>query len=260
MQYAKTFTDALQFMWGEGFLSPGGAGEVAQMLSDDDLAGKSVLDIGSGLGGVDVLLVETHGAAQVVGIDVEEQLVAAARGLIAEKGLGERIRLELVEPGALPFDDVSFDVVFSKDAMVHIPDKQALYSEVLRVLKPGGRFIAADWLWAAGAEQSPVVNAWLSKGPLSFAFTTPAEAAETMRRAGFRDVKITDQRAALQVSNREEVNALEGPMFGPLSSVVGEQMAMSRLVSARGRQGALDSGDLIPAHLFGTAPQRDQRE
>lgn len=254
MQYAKAFTDALQFMWGEGFLSPGGPEEVAQMLADDSLAGKQVLDIGSGLGGVDALLVERHGAREVVGIDVENQLVEAARDLVATKGLGSRIRFECVEPGPLPFTDATFDVVFSKDAMVHVPDKPALYAEVLRILRPGGRFIAADWLWATGAEQSAVVNAWLSAGPLRFAFITPAEAANAMREAGFTNVRISDQRTQLQSSNRDEVTALEGPAMHTLAALVGEQMAQSRLKSARGRQSALDSGDLIPCHLFGLAP------
>ena len=39
-----------------------------------------------------------------------------------------------------------FDIVFSKDSIVHIPDKHALMAEVFRVLKPGGRFVASDWL------------------------------------------------------------------------------------------------------------------
>ena len=57
--------------------------------------------------------------------------------------------------------------------MVHILDKAGLYREVLRVLKPGGWFLAANWLWAKDAETSAVVQAWLSRGPLKFAFTTP---------------------------------------------------------------------------------------
>ena len=154
MQYAKDFTDALQFMWGDGFLSPGGPEEVAEMVAGLDLTGKRVLDVGSGLGGVDILLAAKHGAAEVVGIDVEPQLVKSARALISAKGLAERVRFQLVEPGPLPFPDARFDVVFSKDAMVHIEDKAALYAEVLRVLKPGGWFTAADWLWAEGAAKS----------------------------------------------------------------------------------------------------------
>ena len=254
MQYAKEFTDALQFMWGEGFLSPGGPEEVAEMVAGIDLTGKRVLDIGSGLGGVDILLAREHGAAEVVGIDVEEQLVEAARTLVSAKGLAQRVTFQLVAPGPLPFPDASFDVVFSKDAMVHIEDKAALYAEVLRVLKPGGWFTAADWLWAEGAAESPVVDAWLSMGPLKFKFTPPAAALRALKAAGFSDPGVTDLRHRLQQSNRREVDALEGPARQRLAAIVGETMANNRLASASGRQGALDSGDLIPSHLRGRRP------
>ncbi|MCB1378496.1 MAG: methyltransferase domain-containing protein [Alphaproteobacteria bacterium] len=254
MQYAKAFTDALQFMWGKGFLSPGGPEEVRQMLAGQDLTGKIVLDVGAGLGGIDVLLAREHGAAEVVGIDVEPQLIEAARALAREADLEDRLRFDLVEPGPLPYADASFDAVFSKDAMVHIPDKAAFYREVLRVLRPGGRFIAADWLWKEGAGTSPPVVTWLSKGPLKFAFTTPAEAETALRDAGFADVALIDCRAALQASNREEIRVLEGPAMAEMAKVVGEEMARSRLASARGRQGALDSGDLIPCHIVARKP------
>jgi phosphoethanolamine N-methyltransferase len=145
-------------------------------------------------------------------------------------------------------------MIFSKDAMVHIADKAALYGEVLRVLRPGGSFVAADWLWAENAERSPIVQDWLSMGPLSFAFTTPAQAAAAMRAAGFAAVAVSDRRRLLQESNREEVTLLEGPARERLAAIVGEAMAISRLASARGRQRALDSGDLIPSHLGGRSP------
>jgi phosphoethanolamine N-methyltransferase len=254
MQYSKAFTDALQFAWGEGFLSPGGPEEVEDMLRGHDIRGRRVLDIGSGLGGVDALLVSRHGAAEVIGIDVEEQLIDDSRALISRQALADRIKFLLVEPGLLPFTDRSFDMVFSKDAMVHIADKAALYHEVLRVLRPSGSLIAADWLWAENAEQSPVVQDWLSIGPLKFAFTTPAQAAAAMRAAGFAAVSVSDRRRLLQESNREEVKLFEGPARERLAAIVGEEMALSRLVSARGRQRALDSGDLIPSHLSGRSP------
>jgi ubiquinone/menaquinone biosynthesis C-methylase UbiE len=249
MQYSREFTDALQFMWGDGFLSPGGPAEVAEMLEGHDIAGKRVLDIGSGLGGVDVLLVQEHGAAEVIGIDVEEQLIEAARERALRQGLHRQIRFQLVHPGPLPFPDQSFHMVFSKDAFVHIPDKPALYGEVIRVLKPGGWMVAADWLWAEGAENSAVVQAWLSRGPLKFVFTTPGEALRTMQEAGFTDVSVIDRRHLLQRSNREEIKVLQGVDRERLAALVGSEMAASRLASARGRQNALDSGDLIPSHL-----------
>ena len=251
MQYSKAFTDALQFMWGDGFLSPGGPAELAEMLQGHDILGKRILDIGSGLGGVDALLVNEHGAGEVIGIDVEEQLIEVARERISRQRLGDRISFQLVDPGPLPFPDCSFDVIFSKDALVHIADKPALYREMIRVLRPGGSMIAADWLWAEGAESSAVVQAWLSKGPLKFAFTTPAEAFRALEEAGFVDVSVINRRHLLQQSNREEIRLLEGAAQERLVALVGKEMASSRLASARGRQNALDSGDLIPSHLSG---------
>lgn len=254
MQYAKAFTDALQFVWGPGFLSPGGSAEVAEMLAGQDIRGQRVLDIGSGLGGIDLLLAQKHGAGHVVGVDVEDQLIDAACELVAKAGLTDKVQFLLVKPGPLPFMDASFDVVFSKDAMVHIPDKAALYKEVLRLLKPGGRFIASDWFWAEGAENSPPVRAWLSHGPLKFAFTTPAEATTALQNAGFAEARVTDRRALLQASNRSDIALLSGPARDQLAAIVGEDMASARLAAAKGRQASLDSGDLIPSHLFGRRP------
>jgi ubiquinone/menaquinone biosynthesis C-methylase UbiE len=254
MQYGREFTEALQFMWGKGFLSPGGPEEVEEMLAGYRLTGLRVLDIGSGLGGVDVLLATRHGAAEVIGIDVEPQLIASANELITSQDLAERIKFRLVEPGPLPFEQESFDAVFSKDAMVHIEDKDGLFAEVVRVLRPGGVFIAADWLWAEGAGESPIVQGWLSATPLKFAFTTLREASEAMQKAGFAETEIQDRRALLQASNRQEIETLAGPARARLAALVGDEMANARLASARGRQAALDSGNLIPCHLRGRKP------
>ncbi|RWN50274.1 class I SAM-dependent methyltransferase [Mesorhizobium sp.] len=254
MQYNKDLTDALEFVWGEGILSPGGPEEVTQMLEGVDLSGRRVLDIGSGLGGIDVLLAAQHGAAAVVGIDVEPQLIESARHLAARKGLAGRVTFQLVKPGKLPFADASFDVVFSKDSLLHIADKRPLYAELLRVLKPGGWLIAADWLWSEGAAESAVVLAWLSKLQLKFAFTQPADALQALIEAGFAEPRVTDRRHELQEVNRNEVALLAGPVRQKLAAIVGTEMAESRLSSAKGRQAALDSGCLIPCYLRGRRP------
>lgn len=254
MSYDKTFTDALEFAWGMGFLSPGGPEEVRTLLGQHDISGKAVLDIGAGLGGVDLLLVKEHGAARVTGIDVDSRLVAQASALSRREGLAGRITFQAVEPGPLPFAGESFDVVFSKDAMIHIQDKAALYAEVLRVLKPGGHFIASDWLFAEGAAADPAIRAWLADHPLRFVLTTTTEAREALERAGFADPRVIDRRRFLEDLNRREVAMLEGAGRQKLAAIVGEKMALDRLASARGRQKALESGKFIPAHLGGRKP------
>ena len=114
---------------------------------------------------------------QVAGIDVEDPVLAHARALVAEKGLSDRIGMVKVAPGPLPFPPASFDVVFSKDSIVHIPDKHALMAEVARVLKPGGWFLASDWL--IGVEViSPQMAAYIAaaNGLVAVADTDPAGA------------------------------------------------------------------------------------
>ncbi len=153
VQYPDHFIERLHAVWGEGFLSPGGAEEVCEIVRGLSLTGKSVLDIGFGTAGPAIVLARDLGADRVVGIDVEEQLHRRATALVERMGLTDRVDLELVTPGRLPFDDASFDVVFSKDSIIHIPDKAALFSEIIRVLKPGGVFTASDWLSGEGPEE-----------------------------------------------------------------------------------------------------------
>ncbi|ESY46624.1 MULTISPECIES: class I SAM-dependent methyltransferase [unclassified Mesorhizobium] len=252
MQYPKDLTDAVEFIWGEGMLSPGGSKKVGRMLEGIDLSGHRVLDIGSGLGGIAVLLAAKYGAAAVIGIDVEPQLIKSARDLAARKGLGGRVIFQLVIPGKLPFADATFDLVFSNDAMLHIADKPALYLEVLRVLKPGGWFIAADWLWSEGAAESRVVHAWLREQ--KFAFTPPAAALQALIDAGFAEPSVSHLRNELQEATRREVAILKGPVGQKLAATLGTEMAESRLASAKGRQAALDSGDLIPCYIKARRP------
>ncbi|MFM2356392.1 MAG: hypothetical protein RLZZ528_2128, partial [Pseudomonadota bacterium] len=146
--YPDHFVDRLEILWGEGFLSPGGPSEVRAIAAGIDLTGKTVLDIGCGTGGVDFILAGELGASHVVAIDIESGLLDRARARLASSnpGLAGRVEFHLVSPGPLNWPTATFDVVFSKDAMIQIPDKAAMYSEVFRVLKPGGVFAASDWL------------------------------------------------------------------------------------------------------------------
>ncbi len=92
------------------------------------------------------LLARDYDTKRVLGIDVDQQLVDHATVRASEEGLSDRLFFKLVQPGPLPIEDVAFDVVFSKDAICHIPDKPAAYAEILRVLRPDGPFVGSDWL------------------------------------------------------------------------------------------------------------------
>ena len=130
-QYNETFANALQWLWGDGFWAPGGPEDVAALMQDVDAKGRDVLDIGCGLGVISVMLADIYGAKSVVGIDVEQHLIDHSTQRAAAAGVADRVSFKLVEPGPLPFDDASLDIVFSKDVIVHIPDKQGFYKDIL---------------------------------------------------------------------------------------------------------------------------------
>jgi ubiquinone/menaquinone biosynthesis C-methylase UbiE len=140
IQYPADFVDRLEILWGEGFLSPGGPEEVRAIVAGIDLTGKSVLDVGCGTGGVDFVLAGELNASRVVAIDVQAELLdrAQARLESAQPHLAGKVEFHLVSLGPLNWPNETFDVVFSKDSLIHIRDKAAMYDEVLRVLKPGG--------------------------------------------------------------------------------------------------------------------------
>jgi arsenite methyltransferase len=106
--------------------------------------GEDVLDVGSGAGMDTLVAAQMVGpSGSVTGIDMTPEMVAKARGSVTEMGLDN---VSIVEASAeqLPFDDASFDVVISNGVIDLIPDKDAVFSEITRVLRPGGRIQLAD--------------------------------------------------------------------------------------------------------------------
>jgi len=256
IHYPDHFVNALQAIWGDGFLSPGGPAEVAEILDGIDLSGKEVLDVGCGVGGIDLLLVEKHGAARVIAIDVEPQLIEHAARRFHAADLGDVIEARLVEPGPLPLEDASIDAVFSKDAMLHIPDKSALYADVLRVLRPGGLFAASDWL-RGGADDDPppdVLVRWGQTTGLDAAFATPSQTEHAMQAAGFDNVRVRDRHDWYLVEIDKEGSQVTGPGFQQLEAALGMEAAVNRAESYAVRREAVEAGALRPCHLFGTKP------
>jgi arsenite methyltransferase len=107
-------------------------------------AGERVLDLGSGAGTDSLIAAQMVGErGQVTGIDMTPEMLSKARAAAAEIGASN---VEFVESEAerLPFADGSFDVVISNGVIDLIPDKDAVFSELFRVLTPGGRIQIAD--------------------------------------------------------------------------------------------------------------------
>ena len=106
--------------------------------------GERVLDLGSGAGTDSLIAAQMVGATgRVTGIDMTPEMLAKARAAATEMGARN---VEFVESEAecLPFEDETFDVAISNGVIDLIPDKDAVFAELHRVLVPGGRLQIAD--------------------------------------------------------------------------------------------------------------------
>lgn len=253
-EYDDTMIQTLAVIWGEGFLSPGGAGEVAELLQGLDLRGKHVLDVGCGAGGIALLLARDYGAARVLGVDVEAPVISHARSLIARHGLADRVRFEQVRPGPLPFPDASFDVVFSKDAVIHIPDKEAWCTDVFRVLRPGGIVVASDWMRVDESPPSPAMLAYMEAEGLSFRMGSLPRYGAALEAAGFTGVVLRDRNDWYKALVRAELEAMRGPLRPRLEAAVGGAETARNIELWARLCAVVESGELRPGHFRGSKP------
>jgi arsenite methyltransferase len=106
--------------------------------------GERVLDLGSGAGTDSLVAAQmVTGSGRVTGIDMTPEMLGKARSAASRMGAGN---VEFVEGEVerLPFPDANFDVVISNGVIDLVPDKEAVFSEINRVLVPGGRIQIAD--------------------------------------------------------------------------------------------------------------------
>ncbi|MBZ0128203.1 MAG: methyltransferase domain-containing protein [Rhodobacteraceae bacterium] len=244
----------LEDIWGEGYLSPGGAEEAASVVAGLDLSGKRVLDIGCGSGAISVLLAAELGAGEVIGIDVEAEVCAAARKRVAAAGLADRVTIRQVEPGPFDFPDQSFDLVYSKDSIIHIPDKEALALEVFRVLRPGGWFAASDWLIAHDDEPSDEMKAYIAAEDLEFAMASPVRYRRALLEAGFAEVNLTNRNEWYFEVATAELAWMTGPERARLDAEHGADFMAEQEATWRAMIRVLESGEHCPHHLRARRP------
>lgn len=244
----------LEMLWGRGWLSPGGPDELARLLASVDLRGKQVLDIGCGAGGIDCLLVNDYGAAKVTAIDVEAPVLETARARIREAGISDQVELLQVEPGPLPFAASTFEVVFSKDSIVHIPGKHELTADVFRILKPGGVFVASDWLMSHDGEPSPDMQTYLASEDLDFGMASPRLYADALNKAGFVDVRLDNRNAWYCDQAKRELALLQGELHDQAKQELGHDIVDHNIKTWALMIKVLETGEHCPHHVHGRKP------
>ena len=106
--------------------------------------GDRVLDAGCGVGGPALAIAAGVPDVVIDGVTVSEVQAGMARRLVDEAGLAGRVRVSVADFHRLPFPDASFDVALYLEVTGYSPDREALYRESARVLRPGGTVYVKD--------------------------------------------------------------------------------------------------------------------
>jgi arsenite methyltransferase len=154
--------------------------------------GETVLDLGAGAG-IDVFLAakKVGDGGRVIGVDLTGDMVAKARQLAREHGFGN-VEFRQGDIEHLPVDSASVDVVISNCVINLTPDKLASFTEIRRVLKPGGRILIADLVTTGDLPPDVRASAAAWADCLAGAMAGAAY-LETIRRAGFVAVAVVSE-------------------------------------------------------------------
>ena len=253
--YEEGLIAFLEVMWGDGYLSPGGAGEVRRLLEGIDIIGKTVLDIGCGSGGITAALVAEHGAAKVIGVDVEEPVCRHARAMAVRAGVSDRVEIRQISPEyPMAIADGTIDIVFSKDSIVHIPDKEALAQEAFRLLKPGGWFVASDWLISHDGPPSPEMADYIRREDLDFGMASPQRYQKALETAGFLKVQLNNRNRWYFETAKEELARMQGPERPKFDATLGKEGIDEQIDLWQAMIGVLATGEHCPHHFRGQKP------
>jgi len=173
--------------------------------------GEIVLDLGSGAG-IDVFLAanKVGSKGHVFGIDMTEEMVKRANKIAKKYGY-ENVEFKLGEIESLPLEDNSVDVIISNCVINLSPDKLKTYKAAYRVLKPGGRILISDLVTEGKLPEHIRKNLEAWAGCVAGALEKK-EYLDTIKRAGFRDVKIISQ-------NTFHKQGLHDTLAGKITSV-----------------------------------------
>ncbi|XP_056143616.1 phosphoethanolamine methyltransferase isoform X2 [Lampris incognitus] len=205
-QYTRRGILRYEKMFGAGYVSTGGPSTTKEFVDLLNLKpGQKVLDIGCGIGGGDFYMSKTFGV-DVLGLDLSENMVDIAM----ERAIAEKLPLvhfEVADATKRSFPEGSFDVIYSRDTILHIDDKLALFKRFHSWLKPGGQLLISDYC-CGEKPWTPQFQAYVKQR--GYILYTPSQYGKFIEQAGFSHVLAEDRTAQFIQVIKTELERAEG--------------------------------------------------
>uniref|UniRef100_A0A8C9ZME3 phosphoethanolamine N-methyltransferase n=1 Tax=Sander lucioperca TaxID=283035 RepID=A0A8C9ZME3_SANLU len=190
-QYTNRGILRYEKMFGAGYVSTVGPSTTKEFVDLLNLKpGQKVLDVGCGIGGGDFYMAKTFGV-EVLGLDLSNNMVDIAM----ERAITEKlpsVQFEVADATKRSFPEGSFDVIYSRDTILHIDDKLALFKRFHSWLKPGGKLLISDYC-CGEKPWTPVFEAYVKQR--GYVLYTPSQYGKFLQDAGFCNVCSEDRTA-----------------------------------------------------------------
>ena len=211
-QYSRTGILRYEKIFGHGYVSTGGHDTTEYLVSKLGAAlrpGARVLDVGSGIGGAAFHLAKAFGAV-VTGVDLSPEMIQIAQERARQANAPPTVNSILGDILTYPFE-APFDIIWSRDALMHLPDKPGLFSRLHDLTVPGGQLVITDYAKGMG-DRSPEFRAYVES--TGYHLVDPASYGKLLEGAGYVDVVvevatdrfvgILEREIALLAANRED--------------------------------------------------------
>ncbi|KAL2461789.1 Phosphoethanolamine N-methyltransferase 1 [Abeliophyllum distichum] len=191
-------------IFGQGFVSTGGIDTTREFVDKLDLQpGQKVLDVGCGIGGGDFYMAEKYDV-HVVGIDLSINMISFA--LERAIGLKYAVEFEVADCTKKEYPEGTFDVIYSRDTILHIQDKPALFKSFHKWLKPGGIVLISDYCRSAGTPSAEFAQYIKQRG---YDLHDVKSYGQMLLDAGFHDVVAEDRTEQFIKVLEKELNTIE---------------------------------------------------
>jgi len=220
--YYDLATDFYEYAWGtsfhfapraqsETFLSSIARHEHYLALRLQLLPGMKVLDVGCGVGGP-MMEIARFSGAKVTGLNNNEYQLEKARNNVKKSGLTSLCDFLKADFMQIPMSDNTYDSVYAIEATCHAPDKVGIYSEIFRILKPGGSFCAYEWALTDKFDPNDKYHLNLKKkielGNGIPTLDTTSDVLSALHKSGFDVIDYNDQAVV------DDINQI--PWYQPL--------------------------------------------
>ncbi|KAH9801662.1 phosphoethanolamine N-methyltransferase 1 [Citrus sinensis] len=191
-------------VFGVGFVSTGGIETTKEFVAKLDLKpGQKVLDVGCGIGGGDFYMADKFDV-HVVGIDLSINMISFA--LERAIGLKCSVEFEVADCTKKTYPENSFDVIYSRDTILHIQDKPALFKSFFKWLKPGGTVLISDYCKSFGTPSVEFSEYIKQRG---YDLHDVKSYGQMLKDAGFVDIIAEDRTEQFMQVLQRELDAIE---------------------------------------------------